>query len=94
MSEISKTASYEINSSLMLFKKLSTWINICAVIALVGVFLRAYIITVVLLMLIILLKSKQDYESGEVIAYYRKKQGIPNKTMIRNIKLKGGKNVS
>jgi hypothetical protein len=77
---------YEINSSINVFKKLSTWINIVAGIALVSAVFQKQLLVLICLVIIFILKLKMDVESGEVLDYYRRKNNIPNQTRIREMK--------
>lgn len=86
MTEIKKTVKFEIETSLSLFKKTNTWLTVVAIVSLISTVFRQYLIAIIGLMIIIVLKFKLDYESGQVIDYYRRQANIPNATRIRQMK--------
>lgn len=84
--EVKKVIQYEVETNLAVLKKTSTWLNVSAIVALILVIFEQYLLTILCLLVMIVLKISLDSKSGEVIAYYREKQGIPNATKIREIK--------
>lgn len=87
--ELKKTLKYEIETNLAVLDKTSTWLNIFAITSLLLALIKQYALLILCLLMMMYLKMKLDYQSGEVIGYYRKKQGIPNATRIKQIKEHG-----
>jgi hypothetical protein len=84
--EIKKTIKYEIKSNLEALKQLNLWIDVAVCVAIVAAIFKNYTIVLILMVIIIFLKFKLDYKSGEVINYYRDERNIPNSTDIKRMK--------
>lgn len=91
MNEVKKTVDYEIGTGLSVLKQTSTWLNFFSIVALLSVLVKEYVIAAVLLVVVIILKFRIDFQSGEVIKYYREQRGIPTKTQITKMKLEAKK---
>lgn len=79
---------YELVSWKETLKRTRTWINVLGFVAIVLTLFKSYTLTVIVLLSLVILNMKDKYESGEVTAYVRKKQGIPNSTEIKKWKEK------
>lgn len=85
---IKQVIKYELETSFNTLKNTNFWLNFLGVVLFVLVINGNTLLAIFCLVAMLFLKMKLDHESGEIMAYYRKKHNIPNKTEIRKIKEK------
>jgi len=79
---------YELHDNLIALKDATTWIYICAFLALFCVIIDKLNVAIFFIVVILIIEMFKDYKSGRVDAYIRKKKGIPSAGDIRRMKEK------
>lgn len=83
---IKKILEYEFVTNLQILKRIDTWLYVLSIMTLFAVLLKYYLGAVIILLVIIILQMKRNYDSGAVTDYFRRKAGIPSRADIRNLK--------
>lgn len=86
MGAIKDTIDYEASEFIKSFRKLKLWQYFTLILSLFLFLKGQNVLGVIFLIITIILLGSEDYKSGLVIAYKRRKMGIPSKSQIKEIK--------
>ena len=84
--KIKDIITYETETHLASLKTKTFWIYIFSFLALLFVLIKSTILTIISLLIILILKSQEDYDSGKVTDYIRRKKGVLSKAEIKKLK--------
>ena len=85
---IKQTIEYEFKTNLTIFTKIRTWLNITACFFAFFALIKQWTAAMICVIILVILQIKLHQKTGEITAYFRKKNNIPTAGDIRRMKKK------